>query len=95
MVECFRCGISSPQSSWEAKGGMCPFCGKWANASPKGIPVISWRTRWKWEFRFDRHDMWVGIYWTVKEVPPPRRRHFYVCVLPFFVVHVYQEGFIQ
>jgi len=47
------------------------------SASQPAVPRLSF------EAKFERRDVWVGLYWDRK----PDGLHFYVCPLPMLVLH--------
>ena len=48
--------------------------------------------RWYWEARIELRDIWVGLYIKTQELPPPVCWHFYICVLPCCLLHIWQEN---
>lgn len=52
------------------------------------------KPQWQYEFKFELRDLWVGLFWDVR--PDARfsemdTRHFYICLLPTLLIHIFQE----
>lgn len=50
--------------------------------------------QWRFKCEIELRDLWIGVFW---EVRPDQRfsdvptRHFYICLLPALLIHVFQE----
>jgi hypothetical protein len=48
--------------------------------------------RWHIQCKFEPRDIWVGLYWNVEGSPWPRCWHFYICLLPCCLIHIWQQN---
>lgn len=45
---------------------------------------------WTFKIMFEPRDLWIGLYWNVKQIVAGDFIHFYICPIPMLVFHIYQ-----